>query len=354
MIVGDRRALKATLTQGISNILRELVDLYGKNLNQLSIQTAVLAGLAFNGAIQPNYYKTDHFSTEKKIYAGVFHTLIQFAMILSFLAMVVSTLASQYGPGLALTGKDAKVIVYAVKKMQEMQEYSFWLAGGSIVLLFASLSTYAFSEYLLGHALVIFILCVLGSLLIFRRGILTLQDIRYKGTKYLDEILRAFDGGQAKEGEAGLVPPPNESYQDYVWRKKHIHKGGGYQYVYAVLRKGVLQFYRSKEAFEDDDDRLASFPLRYMKLTLDQADFSPDTGQVSFSLRGERFKRDRSLQFALLPLDDHEVLDTTYTAELQAVSKASFSHWINSLTRVEKHYKEANGNALTAVLENVS
>ena len=56
------------------------------------------------------------------------------------------------------------------------------------------------------------------------RGILTLQDIRYKGTKYLDEILRAFDGGQAKEGEAGLVPPPNESYQDYVWRKKHIHK----------------------------------------------------------------------------------------------------------------------------------
>ena len=47
-----------------------------------------------------------------------------------------------------------------------------------------------------------------------------------------------------------------------------------------MLRKGVLQFYRSKEAFEDDDDRLASFPLRYMKLTLDQADFSPDTGQV--------------------------------------------------------------------------
>ncbi len=35
MIVGDKRALKATLTHGISDILQEVVDLYSINLNQL-------------------------------------------------------------------------------------------------------------------------------------------------------------------------------------------------------------------------------------------------------------------------------------------------------------------------------
>jgi hypothetical protein len=35
MIAGDRKALKATLTHGISDILQEVVDLYSINLNQL-------------------------------------------------------------------------------------------------------------------------------------------------------------------------------------------------------------------------------------------------------------------------------------------------------------------------------
>ena len=132
MIAGDRKALKATLNHGITNILRRLVDLYAYNLNQLSkttilsniiyncdvagIQTSVLAGLAFNGAIQPNFLRErDGFGPRSADYAWVFSTLIQFAMITSFLSMVVSTLASQYGPSLALTGKSSKVVVYGAR-----------------------------------------------------------------------------------------------------------------------------------------------------------------------------------------------------------------------------------------------
>ena len=73
----------------------------------------MLAGLAFNGAIQPNFFtETDGFSFSDTIYAGVFSTLIQLAMLTSFLSKVVSTLASQYGPSLALTGKSSKIVVY--------------------------------------------------------------------------------------------------------------------------------------------------------------------------------------------------------------------------------------------------
>jgi hypothetical protein len=79
----------------------------------LGIQTSVLAGLAFNGAIQPNFFlETNGFSTSDTIFAAIFSTIIQMAMITSFLSMVISTLASQYGPSLALTGKSSQIVVY--------------------------------------------------------------------------------------------------------------------------------------------------------------------------------------------------------------------------------------------------
>ncbi|CAE7568585.1 unnamed protein product, partial [Symbiodinium microadriaticum] len=53
------------------------------------------------------------------------------------------------------------------------------------------------------------------------RGVVTLQDIRFKGTKYLDDILRAMDGGEVRDHE---VRPPSTSYQGYVWKRKELHK----------------------------------------------------------------------------------------------------------------------------------
>jgi hypothetical protein len=59
MIVGDRKALKATLTHGISDILQEVVDLYSINLNQLgdTIPSIFISGLTFCAAAcrRPNH-----------------------------------------------------------------------------------------------------------------------------------------------------------------------------------------------------------------------------------------------------------------------------------------------------------
>lgn len=46
MIAGDRKALKATLTHGISDILQEVVDLYSINLNQLGVDPSLLSTLS--------------------------------------------------------------------------------------------------------------------------------------------------------------------------------------------------------------------------------------------------------------------------------------------------------------------
>jgi hypothetical protein len=73
---------------------------------------------------------------------------------------------------------------------------------------------------------------------------------------------------------------------------------------------------------------------------------------MSLSLGGARYKRDRNLIFVLVPLDDHEVVNSATWLELQADSPEMFKEWVTALSTVEAFYKKYNGNALTAVLEN--
>ena len=53
------------------------------------IQAAVLAGLAFNGAIQSNFpIRENQYSTQSLVENYIFHTFIEIGMILTFLSMV--------------------------------------------------------------------------------------------------------------------------------------------------------------------------------------------------------------------------------------------------------------------------
>mmetsp|Transcript_24362 Transcript_24362/g.35745 ORF Transcript_24362/g.35745 Transcript_24362/m.35745 type:complete len:360 (+) Transcript_24362:176-1255(+) len=358
MIAGDRKALKATLTQGISNILRQLVDLYSSNLNHLGIQTSVIAGLAFAAAIASSF-PDENTGHTFNVFSGLYYTTVQLALISSLLSMVICTISGAYGPSLALTGKSSKVIVYAVREMQGMQEYVFCLGGFSIFCLLTGLSIYGFATYKLGHAILVACLCVVGAVLLFRRGLSTLQDIRYKGSRYLDEIFRAFQGVDGDVVDVSTGPKgakaalyPAATCAGYLWRRKEIHKGGTFHMQYCVLTKGGLDMYKTKEAYGNGDDRLSRLPLRYMRLSVEAKDFAPESSQVSLSLMGERYKRDRKLMFALLPLDDHEVVNSANTLELQATSVESYREWVSALRSVEEFYQSINGNALTAVLEN--
>lgn len=66
------------------------------------------------------------------------------------------------------------------------------------------------------------------------RGLRTLQEIRYKGTRYLDEIFRVFQGvdgdvidGVAGGSKTGAKPAslyPSTSCTGYLWRRKEIHE----------------------------------------------------------------------------------------------------------------------------------
>lgn len=134
MIVGDRKALKATLTHGISNILRQLVELYSSNLNHLGVQTSVIAGLSFAGAIAS--YFPDHRNdlTRISILSGLYYTLIQLSLICTLLSMVICTISGAYGPSLALTGKSSRVIVYG--KLCEVEVYICVYVYADLIVLF--------------------------------------------------------------------------------------------------------------------------------------------------------------------------------------------------------------------------
>lgn len=158
----------------------------------------------------------------------------------------------------------------------------------------------------------------------------TLQEIRYKGTKYLDEILRAFQGGDGfvvdgvGSKSSKKVSNPTITLASDVWRKREMHKGGKFEHNYAVLNNGSIDFYKSKTSFDDGDNRITSIRLRYMRLSVDAKDFSASSASILPSFGGKTYERDRNLLFVLLPLDDHEVVNSANIVEMQAVSGQSF------------------------------
>ncbi|CAE7502884.1 unnamed protein product, partial [Symbiodinium microadriaticum] len=220
-----------------------------------------------------------------------------------------------------------------VRQMQRMQEYVFCLGGLSIFFLLTGLSIYGFATYKLGHAVLVAVMCTVGAVLLFRRGLRTLQEIRYKGTRYLDEIFKVFQGvdgdvvdaagGKTGVKTAGLFP--STSCSGYLWRRKEIHQGGSFSQLYVVLVKGGLDFYKSRDDFNSGGDRLQRVLLRYMRLSVSPKDFAPENSQgVGLPIIGEKYKRDRTLMFVLLPLDDHEVVNASHAMEFQAISPETY------------------------------
>lgn len=77
-----------------------------------------------------------------------------------------------------------------------------------------------------------------------------------------------------------------------------------------------------------------------MKITTDYKYLNPDTPQVSvsltfrlmlspqisFKLFSQSYSKDQKLMFALLPLNEHEMLNSVDVVELQAVSFESYKY----------------------------
>jgi hypothetical protein len=59
-----------------------------------------------------------------------------------------------------------------------------------------------------------------------------------------------------------------------------IDQGGQYILLYAVLKRGSLYFYKSKEALDDGDERLFAINLKYYRVSTRKKDFADDPKQV--------------------------------------------------------------------------
>ncbi len=53
-----------------------------------------------------------------------------------------------------------------------------------------------------------------------------------------------------------------------------------FQHLYVVLSKGGLDFYASREAYNDGSDRLSRVTLKVMKISTESKYFNPETPQV--------------------------------------------------------------------------
>lgn len=138
-------------------------------------------------------------------------------------------------------------------------------------------------------------------ILFSERGLNSLQNVRQKGKRYLEEILKSFQDSQSdavigtKESMTKVNQYPNLTYANSIWKRNEMHqvcsftatylidiKGGDWAHLYGVLSKGGIDFYESKESYNKGDNRISRISLRYMKISTDPKYFNPDTPQVSF------------------------------------------------------------------------
>ena len=123
--------------------------------------------------------------------------------------------------------------------------------------------------------------------------------------------------------------------------------------MYCVVAKGMIDFYETKDDYTMGRDRLTKINLKHFRVSTNLKEYCTDTNLTGqYTLGGEKFVAIYSQMFALIPIHDHEVMNTPLnTLHFQAVSQESFAEWLAALKEIEVYYSKTIGNALTAVLE---
>lgn len=324
MIAADKNHLQASLTQGVLQIQSSLIDLYTSNLNSIGTLGALVAGFAYTGIAEAVYPDT---SAEGGI---IFFYYFFDIACLTFGVFCISqaTIVTMYGPSLALNGETADAVTTAVSHMCDQQTFTFKIGAVSVTSLLLAACLLTWDRREAGVAAMCTVVYIAVYAFMVREGLkayelFKIEDedvgqmkassataMKYKqlGVEMAPKELpraasRSGDesrAGSVKSGEgpsvrgqltaadSKLVEQANTKARGVLFWRGSLSSGGQLRECYAVLEKGMLDFYRHEEDFQQHVDPInpRPFKLGEFRLELDYKKFLRNEGGLKSSMRG--------------------------------------------------------------------
>jgi hypothetical protein len=175
MIAANKKLIQANLTQGVVGIQSNLISLYSNNLNSVGTQAALIAGFAFAAiASIPADISTSSYA--KIVLMYLYFAAFTICFITALFALSQTTIASTYGPRLALMGENATSVKTATDLMKNQQALVYKIGIVSITSLFIGACCLSWSLYPIGCATITTFLYILGYYVIAKEGIRAYQS----------------------------------------------------------------------------------------------------------------------------------------------------------------------------------
>lgn len=136
MIAADKNLLKASIQQGTLRIQHKLIRLYELNLDSIAVNGALMAIHSFKGFTTADY-PSSHRSHGMQY---VYHPVAVMSLICALFCVSQATIATVFGPSVALTGTDPDCIKKAVMHMRTQQQFCYKIGVVSISCLYIAIA----------------------------------------------------------------------------------------------------------------------------------------------------------------------------------------------------------------------
>jgi hypothetical protein len=143
MLVADRNALKANLAKGTLQNQLSLVMLYKNNFNALATVGILISAFSYTGVNEVPY---PHASLKDIYISYPFYFFNTISLMCWLFVSSQSTIATMYGPAMALRGSTAKAVAKAVSSMLAIQENVLAVGGVGIIATIISTNLLAFAR----------------------------------------------------------------------------------------------------------------------------------------------------------------------------------------------------------------
>lgn len=353
MIAADKNLLKASISQGTLRIQNKLIQLYELNLDSIAVNGALMAIYSFKGFTTANYPDSDRGHSFQYFY----HPIDVLSLICALFCVSQATIATVFGPSVALTGSNPDSMKMAVRNMRAQQQFCYKIGVVSISCLYIAIGLLSWVRLpdFIAPSICIMLALVYSLMIYHGKKTFDLFQIKQSELDPSDHLLESVKGhiSSTTVAEQELRDLIATKARGVLFWQKPIHEGGKFRECCCVLDKGEIYFYNGKLTLKEQSqpkNALNKKPVHFFDYTvttdnrrfehhfnvLGQADFSiADRIRSPYNLReaSEKFK------FALIPKVSSE-LSPLPNIVLMATDEEAFDQWLQIFAKVSGAYEE--------------
>jgi hypothetical protein len=355
MIAADKNQLKASIQQGTLRIQHKLIQLYQLNLDSIAVNGALMAIYSFKGFTTADYPPSHRAHYMQYVY----HPIDVISLICALFCVSQATIATVFGPTVALTGTDPDSMKKAVKHMRAQQQFCYKIGVVSITCLYTAIGLLSWVKLPDYVAPIVCILLVFVYCVMIYEGKRTFDLFRIVPNEELgpsaEYKARGTEGTIADRNavpEAELGALIATKARGVLFWQKPIHEGGKFRECCCVLDKGEFFFYKPDLALKDTypKNALNRKPINFFDYTVttDARRFQHHfnvLGQSALTM-SDRMRSPYNLReaeekfkLALMPKYSSE-LSPLPDIVLMATDEEAFERWLETFAKISGAYEE--------------